>query len=61
MIKKNIIILGGQGFVAINICKFFLKKKGNFNFILIGNKSRIKNVFSKNEKKKNNFNRTWCV
>lgn len=52
MIKKNIIILGGQGFVAINICKFFLKKKGNFNFILIGNKSRIKNVFSKNEKKK---------
>ncbi len=52
MIKKNIIIFGGQGFVGINICKFFLKFSKNYNIYLIGNKSKLKNIFSKSEKKK---------
>ncbi len=55
MIKKNIIIFGGQGFVGINICKFFLKVSKNYNIYLVGNKSKLKNIFNKAEKRKITF------
>lgn len=51
MIKK-IIILGGQGFVGLNISKYFLAKKKNYKLILIGNKTKLKKIFTKKEKAK---------
>ena len=39
--KKNIIILGAQGFIGINLIKFLLKK--NLNVIGVGNNSFKKN------------------
>ena len=50
MIQKKIIILGGQGFVGLNICKYFLTKKKNYRLILIGNQTKLKKIFNKREK-----------
>jgi nucleoside-diphosphate-sugar epimerase len=52
MNKKKIVIFGGQGFIGLNITKYFLKNS-KFKLILIGNKSKIKNkIFSTKDKKK---------
>lgn len=52
MIQKKIIILGGQGFIGINICKILFNKKKKYKLILIGNNSKLKNIFNDGEKKK---------
>ena len=52
MIQKKIIILGGQGFVGINLSKYFLKYHKKYHLIIIGNKTNFKNIFTKNENKK---------
>jgi len=52
MIQKKIVILGGQGFVGLNISKYFLSKKINYKLILIGNKTKLKKIFTKKEKAK---------
>jgi len=52
MIQKKIIILGGQGFVGLNISKYILSKKKNYKLILIGNKTKLKKIFSNKEKVK---------
>ena len=44
MIQKKIVILGGQGFVGLNISKYFLSKKINYKLILIGNKTKLKKM-----------------
>ena len=52
MNKKKIIIFGGQGFIGLNITKYFLKYS-RIQIILIGNKSKLKNkIFSKKDKEK---------
>ena len=52
MYKKKLIIFGGQGFIGINISKYFLKH-AKYKLISVGHKSKNKNkFFSKNEKKK---------
>jgi UDP-glucose 4-epimerase len=51
MIKK-IIILGGQGFVGLNMSKYILTKKKNYKLILIGNKTKLKKIFTKREQVK---------
>ena len=52
MIQKKIVILGGQGFVGINLSKYFLKYHKKYHLIIIGNKTNFKNIFTKNENKK---------
>lgn len=52
MIQKKIIILGGQGFVGINLSKYFLKYDKKYKLIIIGNKTNFKNIFTKKENKK---------
>jgi nucleoside-diphosphate-sugar epimerase len=52
MTQKKIIILGGQGFVGLNISKYILTKKKKYKLILIGNETKLKRIFTKREKKK---------
>ena len=52
MTQKKIIILGGQGFVGLNISKYILTKKKKYKLILIGNETKLKKIFTKREKKK---------
>ena len=42
MNKKKIVIFGGQGFIGLNLAKYFLKHYKS-QLILIGNKSSLKN------------------
>jgi UDP-glucose 4-epimerase len=49
---KKVLIFGGQGFLGINIAKFFLRSN-KFKVVLVGNKSKnINNIFTKKEKNK---------
>ena len=55
MNKKKIVIFGGQGFLGVNICKYFLKYS-TYQLISIGNRSKNKNnFFSAQERKKITF------
>lgn len=52
MNKKKIVIFGGQGFIGLNLAKYFLKYYKS-QLILIGNKSSLKNkIFLKKERKR---------
>ena len=55
MNQKKIVIFGGQGFLGVNICKYFLKYS-TYQLISIGNRSKNKNnFFSAQERKKITF------